>query len=1272
MGFIIFSCIEFVRKVRPVHVLAAVALFSVTTGVCLAANAGGTPTCSGNTDIQVNEINTQDGWSEVFVRTTGVSLNSSSNKWILRISDNNASPSSRTLGAGSGCVNSSGGACVADAYSSYSVPTWINFAGFAPGKNNNSQVALFAPDGNLAGMVTLSTGGSCDYTNTYWGAPSGLCKVCVTGVGSSIKDYFAVQDGSGTWSNSGNGNSLGLADGSQGASNTGGLAGCSVANSYCFHTFSIGAEATANYCSARTIDVPVSLVYADKSGNPIAASAFVIPKWSPALNYTGNATVTSGSAVVSAQTWSGSTSANTTTVAKTYTFSNVQGDSSGQFTFSVSDAALPGIAQSKTITLPSCIIGEWRMDEASWNGTAGEVKDSSGSNNHGVAAIANGSTAKPTTASASKAYTNGSQSTCNYGQFDTNSGTTRSYTYVALSSLPTLPSSFTFSAWIRSTNASQSGQRILVRDDAQNGWGFSLGDPGQAKVRFFNRNITNSGSISGNGSNPSCGVFCLDTAAAITNNAWFYVAVVIDTAAKTVTHYVYNQSGTQVSKTSSAYSGTWVDGSGTAAIGGGTSASAEGRTASFHFNGNIDEMRIYSGARTETDIQNDMVTVRTCPASNLDHVEFVHDGAALTCMPKAITVLGCTTAASCNGVSANQSSGVFSITPTAIAGAQWCADSTCATTLTSPFSVSSGTVVYLRDATARTDRLAGTSTSAATATIQCTNTTANTFNATTACDVTYADSGFLVSAPNHFSCEPQTVTIQAVKSSATGTSCVPTFQGVNRNVTLYSSYTNPASGARQASFNYVTGSGGATSSVAALSSNSGSPTTLSNLYFNSTGTATLNSFTYPDVGLVTLFPIYTGSAGTGDSGLSLAAVGGNSFIAAPKSFAFSAIPVVPLTAGSPFNVTVTAMNNCSTPAATPNFGQESTAAAVSLASSNYAPAIGNATAIGESLSGFSSGVASTNLTWKEVGTFDLTVTTSNYLASGLSPSSTQTALGRFIPAYFDTAVTQGCNSGGFTYSGQPFTVAVTARENGGATTANYAGASWAKTVTLSNAGSAANLSNTAIAAASFTAGVATTATPVYTFASPATAPTTITLRAVDTDNVSSSGHIEGTAAIRSGRVRLSNANGSELLALSIPAVVQYYHSAAQGWQANAADTTCTTLAASDFAFSFPVATANKLAACETALTATGSPPTYTLSLVKPGAGNDGWVDVTLNLGASASGNRCTAVGAAGVAATTANKPWLQFNWSGVSGNPTARARFGAPKSGPTIIQRELY
>jgi MSHA biogenesis protein MshQ len=915
-------------------------------------------------------------------------------------------------------------------------------------------------------------------------------------------------------------------------------------------------------------------------------------------------------------------------------------------------------------------IGEWRMDEASWSGTANEVKDSSGNGNHGTAAIANGSTPRPTTASGSPAYSSGGANTCSYGQFDSTSGTIRTYTYVALSNMPALPSSFTFAAWIRSTNASQSGQRILVRDDNDNGWGFSLGDPGQAKVRFFNRNITNSGSVSGDGSNPSCGVFCLDTAAVITNNNWFFVAVAINTAAKTVTHYVYNQSGTRLSHTSSAYSGTWQDGTGTAAIGGETSASGEGVQSSFHFNGNIDEMQIYSGALTQTQIQSLMTRVRTCQSSGPNHVELVHDGSALTCTPKAVTVLGCTGSASCYGNTANQTADTFPIALNPIGGATWCLDSTCATPLPSPAAVSNGQVIYLKDTNVRTDRMSGTASSATNTAVQCYNTSSSSLGATTACDLAFSASGFLVSLPNHVSCTSSTLTIQAVKSGPPAGSCTPAFTG-SRSETISFGYSNPTSGTL-------------VPSVAGTAISTGG--TAVSLTFDATGTAS-PSFSYADVGRLSITVT--------DSPLGMTGSTSTLPVIVPASFTFSGITAGPIGANNAFAATITAKNNCVTPTATPNFGKETTAESVTLSLGSRVAPTGandctngpcNGTVTGGVTLPWSTGTATaSNLSYSEVGdmTLNAVLTSGSYLGSGLTASGTSATIGAFVPAYFDTAVTQGC--GTFTYSGQPFTVAVTAKSATGSTTVNYSNLTGcvvcSKLVTLQDPTATANFNGTnTLAAAAFAKGIGSSTAVAYTWPSVTTAPAAITLRAVDssvtpnvTSNVSTATyptHVEGSTTIRSGRLHMFNAYGSELLSLRVPLRVEYY--TGSGWALNTADA-CTTIPTAAVAIGsrIPPTLGSSVSSIQTM-----SPGLWNIILAKPASVGGAYLTLDLGSGTAATTNVCLNSWSNGPNATTAPSPTLTYlagQWcsSPALSSPVASAKFGSPKT-PYIYMRERH
>jgi MSHA biogenesis protein MshQ len=484
-------------------------------------------------------------------------------------------------------------------------------------------------------------------------------------------------------------------------------------------------------------------------------------------------------------------------------------------------------------------------------------------------------------------------------------------------------------------------------------------------------------------------------------------------------------------------------------------------------------------------------------------------------------------------------------------------------------------------------------------------------------------------------------------------------------VNLYTAYASPATGTMAAS---ASADGGTTWFAVSTAA----PGVSTDLDFDGTGKATI-LLNYQDAGQLTLNA--TGTAPTGK-----AMAGSDAFVVAPASFEFSGIPAAPLTAGQAFNATVTAKNACATPATTPNF----TGQTVTITSSNPQPGIGNATAINASLTA-TSGTGSANLTWDEVGTIDLSASHSAYLGSALSISGTQVGVGRFHPAYFDTTVTPGCAT--FTYAGstapakagQPFAVTVKAKRFGGdatdaTNTANYAGAANAYLTTLSNAGVATGLANNTIPAADFANGVGS-ANVTYAVATPETAPLTLSMRATNADPtpVSSSGHAEGTADIRSGRAKLGNAHGSELLSLPVPFRVQHW--SGNGWVTNNADT-CSgdvTLGAG-----------NAVSVALSALPATCVQDSASPGLSGAGCAVAGPVEQRFREGATPaigfSGDfnlwlRAPGAGNVGAVTVTGSVPtWLQFAWGGgVVSNPTARATFGVYKGNNEFIYlRENY
>ena len=293
-------------------------------------------------------------------------------------------------------------------------------------------------------------------------------------------------------------------------------------------------------------------------------------------------------------------------------------------------------------------------------------------------------------------------------------------------------------------------------------------------------------------------------------------------------------------------------------------------------------------------------------------------------------------------------------------------------------------------------------------------------------------------------------------------------------------------------------------------------------------------------------------------------------------------------AGEMFSVTVTATTCAPASAtctvagvATPNYGKETTPESVELIPALVAPVGGSNPAIGGAFgvfgaahpSGLPTGVAGvahgTAFTWGEVGIIDLTprVEDGDYLGMGDVTGTASGNVGRFFPDHFDTEVVatatlpMPCPTSltcpalydGFVYSGQPFSVQVIAKNLTGGTTANYDGAlGFSKPATLTawdalggatqNPGSGV-LGGNAVTSATFIAGVATiTDAPTYTFNISLTVPTDIYMRAEDTDTVTSlrATPVEGGVKVASGRVRIGNAYGSQLLQLSMGATVQYY------------------------------------------------------------------------------------------------------------------------------------
>ncbi|MCX7156853.1 MAG: hypothetical protein NTW45_10490 [Rhodocyclales bacterium] len=343
--------------------------------------------------------------------------------------------------------------------------------------------------------------------------------------------------------------------------------------------------------------------------------------------------------------------------------------------------------------------------------------------------------------------------------------------------------------------------------------------------------------------------------------------------------------------------------------------------------------------------------------------------------------------------------------------------------------------------------------------------------------------------------------------------------------------------------------------------------------------------------------------------------------------------------------------------------------------------------------------------------------------------------GRFIPdnfavSYTAPQFTTACGAGSFSYVGQPFTygiapvLTVTARNgttNGltNAPTTNYAGAY----MKLTNASLTPNtqaarysrfdaLGGGTTPVLDTTTGLpATTADPAIgtftngvgdlTFGSgtglaftrttpnaPFNADIALTLNVIDTDGVAyaSNPAAFGVATsgngiafnidkkMRYGRLRLSNAYGSELLPLRVPVRTEY--SSGTTWTLNTNDA-CTSVTSTMGVLAYgtsgtPLANGNfRITSTDpnTGLGSTGNWMTASSTSLSGGTGT-----IILNKPCvGGPGAACTsAVGSADLTLTV--PAWLRGTWTSSGNwdqNPSARIRFGAPKA-PYIYLRERY
>lgn len=801
------------------------------------------------------------------------------------------------------------------------------------------------------------------------------------------------------------------------------------------------------------------------------------------------------------------------------------------------------------------------MDEMSWNGTTGEVAETTNSYNATASSLV---ATTPSTAYSSPAIS-GTTGTCGYGDFTRS----RKDNLVISNTFPNMGASgqpFTITAWIRTTDNTQPNQRILIDDENNSsGYGFSLGDGGTGMLRLYTRGV------------PSA--LDLDTTNIIQNNTWYFVAAVVDVPNKTKTIYIYDSVGTQLANVSA----TWTEASfgsdaGIASMGGGTNSATEANNA-FGFLGNIDEVRVYSNALTTTQINTIRQLTHSCPQYSITPANF-----------------------NCTIVGGSSSTGHLY---TQVAGSTFNIDVEAlkSTGAVETSYVSSGT----KDVTLEFVDGSGATACASRAVLTPQISQTVTFSAT--------DAG------------RKTVSNLSIAKAYRDLRCRVTDKNQSPNVVGCST---DDFAVRPTSFTVSTSN--ANADLTSGASTSASPAIKTGASFSLTAnTGVLGYDGTPSVD-TTKLNAHTGAVQIGILGGAFSRADLNTGSATGASFNYSEVGYFNIATNGIYDSTFTAVDSANGDCATGFTGS----------GGKYACSFGN--------------------------------------------SATTSYFGRFIPDHFALSTgsttpacsTSAVSSERFTYLGQDgfsTSFSLVAQNSSNQTTQNYTGSfakfalnAWTNFTFKAN-GLPAGTTLTASSLAptgTWTNGTAdVVAKHIVTRPSSPVAGGNISISTTpaDSDGVTMPlTYVSSSSLFRYGRLWVPNSYGSELLALFVPIEAQYWNGTA--YQRNQLDV-CTTISPSNISMSNYK---SNLAACETQLSGTSKmvKGLTKAKLSAPGNGNNGSVDLTLNLAnvaTSPNNKTCTS-------STESTATATGFSWFG-STNPSARETFGIYKT-PVIYLRENF
>lgn len=970
-------------------------------------------------------------------------------------------------------------------------------------------------------------------------------------------------------------------------------------------------------------------------------------------------------------------------------------------------------------TVAPAQVGEYRLDEAAWNGTAGEVLDSSGTGRNGVRVGANVQTFADAT------------TICRAGDVPNNTSATI-IDAIDIAQNPT-------------TQIGSAGS-ITFRYRSANAWtvnaNHTLFDATTvAATPFFLAKMRN-------GTNDVLRFVLTDSAGTVrTLNSSD-----INTAANTWVHI--GISWTLAPGTNRSVMQIFVNGVRTGFLRTTTSGSLNPTLASLYFGdnrtsgvtpsggtvnsaeGDFDEIRVYDFDISAPQAVRDMnITRAVC--SPLHHFHIDHYGAGVTCEPESVVI-------SAHDLSHNLVTlvGTSIALTTSTSHGDW-SRITANGTLTN---AGNGAATYVFSGESQiTLGLADTVAETTNVNVNSGGITENTGSfANHDPDITFADAGFVfvgstltpitistkIAAQNSDTgTGAQTLYLQAVKTDLSTHACTALFPNSATPVSVDMAFQCVDPVTCQAVSASITNSAGTTTSGIALNAASTTPAsaayTAVPLVFGADSMARLR-FNYPDAGQVRLL-----SARLIPTTTSYMRGSSNAFVVRPYNFTVGSVAATNaatrpsgglVKAGEAFTATVTATNLAGN--ATQNFGCEVVPEGIALAPTVTAPATGAngslyrgaatpATIAGTNLCGSGSATV-TDLAWSEVGTMTLTgsVADGNYLGGGAASGTASAALGRFYPDHFTLTgtVAAPCN---FAYMSQPAIDITTGRLEARSMTGGNPGNTL---VTNYRSGYPVTLATAAFVAAdtdgvdrsarftpapttaTWTGGVFAVSGTGLAFARDA-APdgpyNTFNLGVKATDG-SDNAAIEGAGpamtitgcstsvpssyctarafaagspiSARYGRLRMNNAIGSSRLRLALPLELQY-RTAAGGYTTNTLDN-CTTIPQSRIVQGNAQRSLPALTFSATADPIVFAAGRATLVVDAPGAA--GSRDIAVNL--SAAGAAASCLGLTGATTATTDMTYLRDTWcAAAQRDPSARASFDVyRKDDRFIYQRENY